>query len=64
MNKKQNAMNAAAVRLPTPLVCVWLPTVDVGTPLVCRWIRSETSTSSSEPALFPKGETGGLCLCA
>jgi hypothetical protein len=63
MNKKQSTMNVA-VRLPAPLVCVWLPTVGVGAPLVCRWIPADTSTSSSEPALFPEGEIGGLRLCA
>jgi hypothetical protein len=63
MNKKQSTMNVAVSR-PTPLVCVWLPTVGVGTPLVCRWIPAETSTSSSEPALLPEDETGGLRLCA
>lgn len=63
MNMKQNAMNVA-VRLPTPLVCVWLPTADIGKPLVCRWIPADKSSRSSEPALLPEGEMGCLCLCA
>ena len=63
MNKKQSTMNVA-VRRPTPLVCVWLPPVGVGTPLVCHWIPAEISTSSSQPALFPEGDIGGLRLCA
>jgi hypothetical protein len=64
MNKKQSTMNVA-VRLPAPLVCVWLPTVEIGTPLVCRWIPAETAPRYSEPAaLFPEGEIGGLHLCA
>jgi hypothetical protein len=63
MNKKQSAMNIA-VRLPAPLVCVWRPAVGVGTPLICRWIPVEASIRSSEPAVFPEGEIGGLRLCA
>jgi hypothetical protein len=63
MNKKQDAMSFA-VRLPARLVCVWLPTVGVGTPLACRWIPADAFISSSEPALFPEGEMGGLRLCA
>ena len=63
MNKKQSTMNVA-VRGPTPLVCVWLPTVGVGIPLVCHWIPAETVASSSESRLVPKDETGGLRLCA
>jgi hypothetical protein len=63
MNMKQSTMNVA-VRLPTPLVCVWLPTEGVGTPLVCHWIPAETSASNPGPTLFLRDDIGGLRLCA